>query len=64
MEVTTPEQLWTELRRRGMSPKQFAEMTGIPLRSLYHYLRGERRMPRWMPHLIEQRLEATDTDKE
>jgi predicted transcriptional regulator len=48
----TPEQFRAELLELHLTPDEFAKVTGIGRRSVYHYLAGDRSVPTWMPFMI------------
>jgi len=48
------EEFWTRLQVMGMTVREFSERTQIPLRTVYSYLKGERRIPDYLEILLKQ----------
>lgn len=50
----TKEEILARLARIGMTVKEFSERTQIPVRTVYSYTLGERRIPDYLEVMLKQ----------
>lgn len=51
--VPPHQQFVRELQEMRLSFAEFSRLTDIPLRTVYSYASGERRIPAWMPFILK-----------
>jgi len=56
----TAQSFLEQLAEMKLTIAQFADLTGIPLRTVYSYADGTRRMPKWMPFMLTCLQERSD----